>query len=455
MKRVITYGSFDLFHQGHYNLLKRAKELGDYLIVGITTEQYDESRGKLNIQDSLLQRIDNVRETGFADEIVIEDHEGQKVEDIQKYNIDIFTVGSDWRGKFDHLKNYCEVVYLERTKDISSSDRRIARNPIIQLGMIGTGRIAHRFVGEARAVSGITIRNVYNPHILSAEKFCDEFTLNTATDNLDRFFEDIDAVYVASPHETHYQYVKASLLAGKHVLCEKPMVFRESEAKELFEIARNNKLILMEGIKTAYLPGFQKLLGVVKSGAIGEVRDVEACFTRLTPADRREMKDAAYGGAFTEFATYSLLPIIKLLGRDYKEIRFDSIKAENGIDLYTKTSIIYDHGFALAKNGVGVKSEGQLVIAGTNGYILAESPWWLTKSFEVRYEDPNKIEKYTTKYLGYGLRYEISDFVTMIGLEDKSRVGYKLTRGDSIAMAGIMEKFIGQRRQEDGIFAND
>ncbi len=447
MKKVITYGSFDLFHQGHYNLLKRAKDLGDYLIVGITTEQYDESRGKLNIQDSLLQRIDNVRETGFADEIVIEDHEGQKVEDIQKYNIDIFTVGSDWRGKFDHLKNYCEVVYLERTKDISSSDRRIARNPIIQLGMIGTGRIAHRFVGEARSVSGITIRNVYNPHILSAEKFCDEFTLNTATDNLDRFFEDIDAVYVASPHETHYQYVKASLLAGKHVLCEKPMVFRESEAKELFEIARNNKLILMEGIKTAYLPGFQKLLGVVKSGAIGEVRDVEACFTRLTPADRREMTDAAYGGAFTEFATYSLLPIIKLLGRDYKEIRFDSIKAENGIDLYTKTSIIYDHGFALAKNGVGVKSEGQLVIAGTNGYILAESPWWLTKSFEVRYEDPTKIEKYTTKYLGYGLRYEISDFVTMIGLEDKSRVGYKLTRGDSIAIAGIMEKFIEQRRQ--------
>lgn len=448
MKKVITYGSFDLFHQGHYNLLKRAKALGDYLIVGITTEQYDESRGKLNIQDSLLQRIDNVRETGFADEILIEDHEGQKVEDIQKYNIDIFTVGSDWCGKFDHLKNYCEVVYLERTKDISSSDRRIARNPIIQLGMIGTGRIAHRFVGEARAVSGITVRNVYNPHILSAEKFCDEFTLNTATDNLDRFFEDIDAVYVASPHETHYEYVKASLLAGKHVLCEKPMVFRESEAKELFEIARNNRLILMEGIKTAYLPGFQKLLGVVKSGAIGEVRDVEACFTRLTPADRREMMDAAYGGAFTEFATYSLLPIIKLLGRDYKEIRFDSIKAENGIDLYTKTSIIYDHGFALAKNGVGVKSEGQLVIAGTNGYILAESPWWLTKSFEVRYEDPTKIEKYTTKYLGYGLRYEISDFVTMIGLEDKSRIGYKLTRGDSIAIAGIMEKFIEQRRQE-------
>lgn len=446
MKKVITYGSFDLFHQGHYNLLKRAKELGDYLIVGITTEQYDESRGKLNIQDSMLQRIDNVRNTGLADEIILEDHEGQKVEDIEKYGIDIFTVGSDWRGKFDYLKKYCEVIYLERTKDISSTDLRILKHPIIRLGMIGTGRIAHRFVEEVGAVSGIMLTNVYNPHIASAEKFRDEFSLNTATDDLDSSFEDIDAVYVASPHETHYQYVKASLLAGKHVLCEKPLVFRESEAKELFEIAREKRLVLMEGIKTAYLPGFQKLLGIAKSGVIGEIKDVEACFTRLTPPDLREMKDAAYGGAFTEFASYSLLPIIKLFGRNYRDIRFDSIKAENGIDLYTKANIIYDHGFALTKNGVGVKSEGQLVIAGTGGYILAESPWWLTKSFEVRYEDPAKIEKYSTRYLGFGLRYEISDFVTMIGLEDRSKIGYKLTREDSIVMAGIMEKFLANRK---------
>ncbi len=90
MKKVITYGSFDLFHEGHYNILKRAKALGDYLIVGVTTEQYDESRGKLNIVDSLDRRIEHVRETGFADEIIVEDHPGQKVEDVQKYRIDIF-----------------------------------------------------------------------------------------------------------------------------------------------------------------------------------------------------------------------------------------------------------------------------------------------------------------------------------------------------------------------------
>ena len=124
MTKVITYGTFDLFHEGHYRLLQRAKALGDYLIVGVTTEEYDKARGKLNVVDSLVTRIENVRKSGFADEIIIEESGGQKFTDIKKYNVDIFTVGSDWVGCFDYLKDYCKVVYLERTKDISSFDRR-------------------------------------------------------------------------------------------------------------------------------------------------------------------------------------------------------------------------------------------------------------------------------------------------------------------------------------------
>ena len=121
MKRVITYGTFDLFHEGHYRLLERAKALGDYLVVGVTTEGYDQSRGKLNVVDSLMTRIENVRKTGFADEIIIEESTGQKFRDIKKYQIDIFTVGSDWTGYFDYLKDYCEVVYLPRTPEISTT----------------------------------------------------------------------------------------------------------------------------------------------------------------------------------------------------------------------------------------------------------------------------------------------------------------------------------------------
>lgn len=124
MKKVITYGTFDLLHHGHQRLLERAKQLGDYLVVGITSDDYDKTRGKINVQQSLSERIAAVRKTGLADKIIIEEYEGQKIDDIKKYGIDIFTVGSDWTGKFDYLNSYCKVVYLERTKGISSSEIR-------------------------------------------------------------------------------------------------------------------------------------------------------------------------------------------------------------------------------------------------------------------------------------------------------------------------------------------
>ncbi len=443
MKKVITYGSFDLFHEGHYNLLKRAKALGDYLIVGVTTEQYDESRGKLNIVDSLDKRIEHVRQTGFADEVIVEDHPGQKAEDVQKYGIDIFTVGSDWAGAFDHMKQYCEVVYLERTKNISSTIIRTQQYPIIRIGVIGTGRIAVRFVPEAKYVSGVIVNSVCNPCRNSAEQFRERFELDLAADDPDVLFDAVDAVYIASPHETHYGYARRALEAGKHVLCEKPLAFCKKEAKELYALASAKGLVLLEAVKTAYCPGFVQLVGIAKSGVIGKVCDVEACFTRLADKKRRECTDVKYGGGFTEFGSHTLLPILKLMGTDYQELRFDSIFDEKGIDLYTKASFVYEKGMALSKSGVGVKSEGQLLISGTEGYILAESPWWLTQYFEVRFEDASRKERYFSKFLGDGLRYEISDFAAMI--QGHQNRAFKFTAEESIAAAEIMEKFLLKR----------
>lgn len=440
MKKVITYGSFDLFHEGHYKLLQRAKALGDYLIVGVTTEHYDESRGKMNVVDSLMDRIEHVRQTGFADEIIIEDHVGQKTEDILKYDVDIFTVGSDWTGVFDYLKPYCEVVYLERTKDISSTMLRARNYAIIKLGIIGSGRIARRFVPEAKYVSGLNAESVYNPKLESAKRFAEQFELNSYSDNLDEFLDGVDAVYIASPHETHYEYIKRALEKGKHVLCEKPMVLKGAEAKELFELAKEKQCVLMEAIKTAYCPGFAQLLAVVRSGIIGEVKDVEAAFTKLETVNTREMTDVKYGGSFTELASYTLLPIVKLLGTDYQDVQFKAIKGKNGIDLYAKAYLQYDDSMATSKTGLGVKSEGQLIVSGTRGYIVVDAPWWKTKTFEVKYEDTSLNEKYFSKFLGEGLRYEIGDFVSAInGFERK---GTKLTRSESVFMAEIMEKFL-------------
>lgn len=448
MTKVITYGTYDLFHEGHYRLLQRAKQLGDYLIVGITTEDYDRTRGKLNVIDSLMTRIENVKKTGFADEIIIEETAGQKFRDIQKYKIDIFTVGSDWIGQFDYLKDYCKVIYLERTKNISSTMLRTQNKRIQRIGVIGTGRIAERFIPEAKLVSGVSTQGVYNPHAESAFRFAEKWEINAYQD-LEEFFAAIDAVYIASPHETHYGYIKSALEHGKHVLCEKPMVLEKSQAEEAFSYAKRKKLVLLEAIKTAYCPGFANLLGIACSGIIGNIRNVEACFTKLENPESRELTNLKYGGSFTELGSYVLLPIIKLLGKEYGQVLFHSIKGSNGLDLFTKVSFEYPNSIATATCGLGVKSEGRILISGTKGYIVAEAPWWKTTYFEVHYEDAGKIEKFSDRFLGEGLRYEISDFLSMINGSSKN--DFKLTRGESTVIAGIMEKFLKENRNYENM----
>ena len=438
MTKVITYGTFDLFHEGHYRLLQRAKQLGDYLIVGVTTEEYDQTRGKLNVVDSLITRIENVRKSGFADEVIIESSEGQKLLDIRKYQIDIFTVGSDWTGVFDYLKDYCRVVYLDRTKNISSTMLRSQEQRICRIGIVGSGRIAGRFVPEAKLVSGVNVEAVFNPHRDSAERFARKWETDFYED-MESFYAAVDAVYIAAPHETHYNYIRSALEHGKHVICEKPMVLKRQQAEELFAFAKERSLVLFEGVKTAYCPGFSRLLGIACSGMIGSIRNVEACFTKLENPQSRELTDVRYGGSFTELGSYVMLPIFKLFGSQFEDVRFDMIKDENGIDHFR-----YANGMGTATCGLGVKAEGRLMISGTKGYIIVEAPWWKTTYFEVHYENPGEVEKFSDRFLGDGLRYEVSDFLSMINGNSKSE--FKLTRGESMAMAEVMERFL----KEDG-----
>lgn len=452
-KKVITYGTFDLFHQGHYNLLKNAKALGDYLIVGVTTEHFDEARGKVNVVDSIMERIDNVRKTGFADMIIIEDHDGQKIEDIQKYGVDIFTVGSDWIGTFDYLNSFCKVVYLDRTPGVSSTILRASKHNIVRLGIVGTGRMAPRFISEAKYVSGITIDCAYNPVKESADRFTDRENIACYTDKYEDMLMNVDAVYIASPNETHYDYTKKAILAGKHVLSEKPISFTRNESEELYKLAKDNSVVLMEAVKAAYCPGFQQLINIAKSGKIGHIVDVEASFTRLADPESRERKDVHYGGAFLEFGPSVLVPVIKLMGEDYEGVSFDSVYDDKGVDIYTKADVRYKNGFATVKTGVGVKTEGQLVVSGTKGYIIAQSPWWLMKQFDVRYEEASKVEHYELRFQGDGLRYEIGDFISKINGTDKK--DYKLTAGESVLMSEFIELFMKEKERNKYLKVRD
>lgn len=314
----------------------------------------------------------------------------------------------------------------------------------MRIGIIGTGRIAARFADTAlTGIESTYISCVYNPREESALRFIQQHNIQACTADWDEFVDNIDAAYVASPHETHYEYSRKLLLSGKHVLCEKPAALKKEQVRELIDIAQNNQLVYMEALKTAYCPGYKALIQIAESGRIGRIVEVEAAFSRLTPLNTREYKDDDCNGSFLEFGSYTLLPVLTLLGCEYDDVTFRTVRAQNGVDAYTKAFIEYKDEYidktAIVKTGLGAKTEGQLVVTGTNGYILAKSPWWLTKEFEVRYENPGKIERYRFGYEGTGLCYEVREFVHRIKNNDKKTVD--ISDNISIAMAGVMERF--------------
>lgn len=438
MKRIITYGTYDLLHQGHLNLLKRAKELGDYLIVGVTSDSFDQERGKLNVRNNVLERVEAVKATGYADKVIIEDYIGQKIDDIQKYNVDIFAIGSDWEGKFDYLKEYAKVVYLPRTEGISSTMLRAETTIDIRIGIIGCGRVAKRFPSEADVVNGLKVVATYDIDIAIAESLSSSIEGAKACSSVNELYDIVDAVYISTPHLSHYPYIKEAILAGKHVLCETPMVLKGEEAKELFILAEENHVVLMEANKTAHCPAFNHLIVMIKSGVIGEVVDIEASLSQLLDRNGREFDPEQAGGALYEQGSYPLLPIIKLMGCNYENLNLYS-RMDKGVDIHTKGVISYDHAVCSFKVGLGVKTEGSLVISGTTGYAYVPAPWWKTDYFELRYEDQNKNQKFFYKWDGAGLRYEIQEFISCI--LNKRYSTSRLRRRESICMAEIMDQF--------------
>ena len=439
MTKVITYGTYDLLHQGHINLLKRAKALGDYLIVGVTNDNFDRDRGKLNVRNNVLERVDAVRKTGLADLVIIEDYVGQKIDDIQKYGVDIFAIGSDWEGQFDYLKEFCKVTYLPRTEGISSTQLRDESQEKVRVGIVGCGRIAPRFAKEARCVSGVEVAGAYDTDYTRSTAFGVDYEVDEVYRDYHRMMDNVDAVYVATPHLTHYAIVKEALGQGKHVLCETPMVLNGDEARELYEYAESQGVILMEANKTAHCPAFNHLMVMIKSGVIGEVVDVQASLSKVWgDKSLREFDPEQAGGSLFELGSYPLLPIVKLGGVIFDNLTLYS-RYENGIDIYTTGVFRYPKVVCTFKVGLGVKTEGNLVISGTKGYAYVPSPWWKTDYFELRYENQNENKKFFYKWDEAGLRYEIQEFISCIINHRFSSA--RLRRRESIFMADIMQRF--------------
>lgn len=440
MVKVITYGTYDLLHYGHVRLLERAKALGNYLIVGITSDDYDKTRGKINNQQSLMERIAAVRETGLADEIIVEEYEGQKIDDIRRLGVDIFTVGSDWVGKFDYLNEYCKVVYLPRTEGISSSEVRSEKRKL-RIGLVGEAISRTKFINECKFVNGVEVIGIHASQKGSEPEVVDSFY----TDKYDELLERVDAVYIISRPEKHYADSKKALLAGKHVLCESPIALREEECQELFEIAKERGLILMDAIKTAYSTAYERLVLLAKTGKIGEIVSVDSVCTSLCDGITVEGVDLSQKwNSMGGWAPVALLPVFQILGTQYKSkiITTKFLDKDANMDAFTKIDFIYPGAVASIKVAKAAKAEGELIIAGSKGYIYVPAPWWKTDYFEVRYENQEDNKRFFYQLDGEGIRYEIVAFAKSI---DSKRNNSYISEKVSETICRVFEDFYSRK----------
>lgn len=428
MKKVITYGTFDLFHQGHYNILKRAKAAGDYLIVGVTGESYDLERGKINVRDSLITRIENVRKTGFADQIIVEEYQGQKVDDILKYNVDIFCVGSDWVGKFDYLRNYCKVVYFERTKDISSTQLRDMEK-VLKIGIVSESLNDGGIIYESKFVSGIHVEAVFSKDVKIACEFSEKYELNGYYTNYEKFLDNVDVVYVHSEKKERYFWTQRALEKKKHVIVESPVVLQEASMNQLFEIAHRNHVLLIEDIIMTYLRAFNQLIWMLNGNLIGEIIGIDA---RILYQDFHEEKE------LDEMLVYPVILVNKLLREKPKQILHDKLEYE--CIFYHRIQIKYDSAIVNITVGKEIKMKSELIIYGTKGSVYIPEDWWNTGYFEAEFMDEKNKKRFSFNFEGNGFRYLLQELLIMI--KEQKRECIRIFDRDAIKLIQTVKEIM-------------
>jgi glycerol-3-phosphate cytidylyltransferase len=446
-KTVITYGTYDMLHVGHMNLLERAKALGDYLIVGVTDENYDRSRGKLNVSQSTKKRMKAIEALDFVDKVILETHKNQKAEDMVKYDVDIFAIGDDWVGAFDYLNEYTHVEYLARTEGISSTKLRKETFDIIKLGIVGLGQDTEQLIDELNYVSNMKVNRIYDEDFLAVKSFTkDNEVIKYGHDNYEEFLDtSIQAVYIDTSVGKHYSLIKQALLAGKHVLCENPLAVEKDELKELLSIAKKENKILLTALRTAFLPAFNQLLKELKNGTIGEIKEVRA--TRTTLYKEKNYSDEFIAqGATHLLSAYPSLLVNKVLGKRKKIDFYDQV--EQGYDISNLIISRHKNGtLGVSRVASGAKSEGDAVISGTKGYVYIPAPWWLTKTFDFRFEDSTKSVTYNYEFEGCGLRYMLAEFSSLI--QRGKRKSKMLTPSDMVSINRVLLDYNEQKNKNN------
>ncbi len=420
MKKVITYGTFDMFHNGHLNILKRARSYGDYLIVGVTGENYDLGRGKLSVHETLAERIRSVEETGLADKIIVEEYLGQKIADIRRYGVDVLVIGDDWKGKFDHLNAYCQVVYVPRTQGVSSAQIRHDTFGQYKIGVITDSADAEDIGPESSAAACFSIAGVFSENASVAARFSRQNRV-AAEPTLAGLLGGSDVLFVRTELKKRAAYIREALLQSIHVIADAPFAPTLKEQKELLELAKENGVLLAESLVMPHVFVFNQLLWIARGGLIGPVRRIHAAVHELgDPDSRREDLLAA-----------ALCPVLKVLGTDIRRISGDASRLR--IEFGAADGA--EGPEALVETGEGALEE--LVIEGETGTIRAGRRWWRGNYFEIERPGSPDPERYAANVDGSGLKYLLKDFGD--ALRTGNRRPVTLTEEESERLSEIVE----------------
>lgn len=428
MKKVITYGTFDMFHEGHYNILRRAREYGDYLIVAVTGENYDIGRGKLSVRDSLATRMENVRASGFADEIIVEEYLGQKIGDIIKYGVDVFVIGDDWRGKFDLISEYCELVYLPRTEGISSTQIREETFEKHRIGIISDRCDDNTLVADATKVSGFKVTSFYAEDTDLTEEFGRKYGIDDITTNFGYFLKNVDVVFINTDLSDRYRYIRECLENGKHVISDAPFTIDTVREKELLDLASEKGLILLHNLKNLHTTVFNQLLWNAKAGVIGDIVRIDCSASK----NDRRLKQRFY-----ELTSSALSTVLNIMGTGYGEITkrvirasdiYDNVAPEDDSIEYMSMTIPYadkDGNPAtevIINIGNNIRVGNKIEIVGTKGTIRLGDNWWRADAFELLPvgEDIGKL--FHVNYDGNGFKFIIKDMAIMMN-EHRNKYG--------------------------------
>lgn len=277
----------------------------------------------------------------------------------------------------------------------------------INWGIVGLGNIANQFAADLLLIEDANLAAVASRDFNKANDFAKQYNCPKAYDSYEALFADdeVDIVYIATPHDSHAELSIRALENGKHVLCEKPMAISYKDAARMIEASKKYNKFFMEAFWTRFIPSVKEVLEKINQGIIGDVNYVKADFAFYAneKGGGRLFDEKLGGGALYDIGVYPLFLSYIMLGIP-KEIIAKSISTKNGIDLQTSMVLDYEKAQAILHASINSKSDMKAVIGGTQGYIQLHAPWHVADGYTIVINDDEEVFNFPT--LGKGYTYE-------------------------------------------------